>query len=330
MAVSTGISAQESDRDGKEWAVTGLSTDFIREVPDYTGELGDQALMGTLVEILDEDGYWVKIKTPEPYTGWVNEMGLVRMDGKAVGEWLKAEKYICTGLFTHVYEAPSETSGIITDLVLGDILKTGFGEDGKRLKTKRFVGVELPSGKKGYVRSEDVTGLRLWAEERLKKETEDEDGFRQDIEKTARWFVGVPYMWGGTSIKNVDCSGLTRSVFLANGILLPRNASQQARVGEVIRIKGEDGKLDLGGLLKGDLLFWGREAGDGQEERVTHVGMYLGNGMFIHSSQLVRIDSFTTYTRMPLGARRIIGHADEKGSGIISMRRSPSYFSESY
>ncbi len=77
--------------------------------------------------------------------------------------------------------------------------------------------------------------------------------------------------WGGTSIKNVDCSGLVRNVYFANGVLLPRNASQQARVGEDLGIFKDNGDVDWSGLLPGDLLFWGKAATDSTKERVTHV-----------------------------------------------------------
>ena len=76
--VSPGIAVLSQETNHK-WAVVEFSANFMREAPDYTAELGDQALMGTVVEILDKSGYWVKIKRPEPYTAWVNEMGLVPM-----------------------------------------------------------------------------------------------------------------------------------------------------------------------------------------------------------------------------------------------------------
>lgn len=328
LAAAVPAFSQEQEWSGKEMAIVDLSANFIREEHEYEAELGDQALMGTLVEILDRSSYWIKIKTPEPYVGWVNEMGLAMKDGKEVGEWLDAPRYICTAFTSHVYSDPSEDSLPVCDLVLGDILLKTFKGNGKTLKVKGFCAVELPSGKKGFVRSTDLKDLDGWAEERRKLEKDDEDSFRTDIIRTAERFVGVPYMWGGTSTKNTDCSGLTRTVYLANGILLPRNCSQQVKVGEDVPIRNAEGEIDFGKLIPGDLIFWGRAKEGDKPERATHVGIYLGDGKFIHSSQMVRINDSASYTRVPIRARRVVGHVDEKGSGIVSMRRSPYYFNQ--
>ena len=128
----------------------------------------------------------------------------------------------------------------------------------------------------------------------------------------------------------LDCSGLTRSVFFANGILLPRNASQQGRIGENLPLFSAEGKVVWDWLLPGDLVFWGREASDGKPAKATHVGIYIGDGRFIHSSFMVRINSLDPsspdyYARKPLCARRIVGHVDAPDSGIISVFASPSY-----
>lgn len=339
LAVSLSSFAQGGQ---KNWAVVEFSANLMREAPDYAAELGDQALMGTVVEVLDKSGYWVKIKSPEPYTAWVNEMGLVPMDEKELQDYIEAPKYICTASFSHIYEEPSPDSRIVSDLVLGDIVRIMYSvkthtsgryngyEEGRAVLKKRFAGVVLPSGKTGYVPAKDVAVFHKWAKDR-KGRASDESAFRQDLLATGYRFLGVPYMWGGTSIKNVDCSGFTRSAYFANGVLLPRNASQQARVGEDVRIFKDNGEVDWSGLLPGDLLFWGKAATDSTKERVTHVGMYIGEGRFIHSAQVVRINSLDStasdfYDRKPVRARRVVGHIDEDGSGIVSTFSSPFYF----
>ena len=323
-------------------AVVELSANFMREEPSFSAELGDQALMGTVVEVLERQGDWVKIKSPDPYTAWAEGRGLVMMDDNEIADYLESPKYICTAGVSHIYEEPSLKSRIISEFVLGDLVRIMYKtithtsgslkgyEEGRVVLTKKFVGVVLPSGKTGYVPAKDVAVFYKWAKDRKTNST-NEKVFRNDLVETAKRFLGVPYMWGGTSIKNVDCSGLARSVFFANGVLLPRNASQQGRIGENLPLFNADGTVDWSALLPGDLVFWGREATDSTAARATHVGIYIGDGRFIHSSFMVRINSLDRsaedfYDRRPLCARRIIGKIDEEGSGIVSTFFSPDYF----
>ena len=339
LTLSAALSAQDVPA---RKAVVELSANFMREDPDYAAELGDQVLMGTVVEVLEEDGYWVRIKTPEPYTAWVTDMGLVWMAPREMEDYMEAPKYICTADISHVYEEPSLKSGIVSELVLGDIVRILYKtithtrgslkgyDEGRAVLRKKFVGVVLPSGKTGYVPSRDVAVFYKWAKDR-KEVAGNEETFGEDIVRTARRFLGVPYMWGGTSIKNVDCSGLVRSVYFACGVLLPRNASQQAHAGKEVAIFSPSGLTDWSALMPGDLIFWGRSATGQAPEKATHVGIYIGGGRFIHSSQFVRISSLDPsdedyYDRKPLRARRIAGMVDVMGSGAASVFSSPHYF----
>lgn len=364
----------------RRMAVVEFSADFMREKPDYAAELGNQALMGTVVEIVGREGYWVKIKSPDPYAAWVTDLGLVEMTGEEAEDYLAAPKYICTAAATHIFEEPSTDSRIVSEFILGDIVRVMFEskthsdkrakeadgsrldsrkysadresmaseegrsairkhstdgsamatEDGRPVIKKHFAGVILPSGKTGYVPVKDVVRLESWASDRESRR-KDEAAFRQDLVSTALGFLGVPYLWGGTSIKNVDCSGLSRSVYFANGLLLPRNASQQAVAGCDRNIFNDSGDVDWSGLQPGDLIFWGKAATDSTKARATHVGMYIGEGRFIHSAQVVRINSLDPsapdyYDRKPIGARNMVGSVDEPDSGVVFIGSSPFYF----
>ncbi len=114
------------------------------------------------------------------------------------------------------------------------------------------------------------------------------------LTRTALRYVGVPYVWGGESFGGVDCSGFVQAVFRRNGIELPRTADAQFEVGR--RIAQE-------GLQPGDLVFFQTYA-----EGASHVGIYLGDGRFVHASASdgVRVDSLSDdyYSSRYLGARR--------------------------
>jgi cell wall-associated NlpC family hydrolase len=106
------------------------------------------------------------------------------------------------------------------------------------------------------------------------------------ILKTAYRFMGIPYLWGGTSTKGMDCSGFTKTVYFLNGIVLQRDASQQVNTGELVDVKN-----GWENLQAGDLLFFGRKAEGDKKERITHVAIYIGDGDFIHAAGRVRINS---------------------------------------
>jgi hypothetical protein len=107
---------------------------------------------------------------------------------------------------------------------------------------------------------------------------------RDEIVSTAKSFIGVPYSWGGTSLQQgFDCSGLTMAVYKLNGLKLPRSSKDQFAVGIAI---------SRNQLVKGDLVFFATSQG----KKVTHVGIYAGDGQFIHApgeDKRIRVDSLS-------------------------------------
>jgi cell wall-associated NlpC family hydrolase len=96
----------------------------------------------------------------------------------------------------------------------------------------------------------------------------------KQIIKTAEKYIGTPHCMGGTSKKCIDCSGLTFVSFAKHKIEIPRNSQEQARYGRII--------FDRNDLKKGDLVFFTKSYST--SDYITHVGIYLGNGKFIHAS----------------------------------------------
>ncbi len=272
----------------KRWAVVDLSSIYMRIAPDYESALETQELMGTVVEIVGEKGYWREIISPQPYQAWCTEKGIVEMSEKEIEAYKAAPKCIFTGLYGHVYENPSEKAATICDLIGGDVMRIAgqAGNDGKKgrsLKGK-WRQIMLPSGRVGWVKSSQIKeheSFRSIAKGEGNSESIS-DGLMERIIAQAFKLKGVPYLWGGMTPKGVDCSGLVRWSYLMNGILLPRNASQMVHCGD---------EVSLDALQRGDLVFFGTPATSEKPRRVTHVGIYIGDGRIIHSSHMVRVNS---------------------------------------
>jgi cell wall-associated NlpC family hydrolase len=122
---------------------------------------------------------------------------------------------------------------------------------------------------------------------------------REELLKTADSFVGVPYLWGGTSPNTgFDCSGLSMTVYQLNGLDLPRSSREQYETGSPV------GRNDL---LKGDLVFFATSGKD----KVAHVGVYVGDGRFIHAAgrgKNIRVDHLSSsyYKKRYVGGRTYI------------------------
>jgi hypothetical protein len=277
----------------KRMAVVETSTCYMRIAPDYESALETQELMGTVVEIVGEQGYWRESVSPQPYKAWTTEKTLVEMTGEEMDEYKKAPKYMFTELYGHIYTKPSEKSQTICDLVGGDVMRMALkgGRADKAVRTEpravtkgKWAQVLLPSGRTGWVCRKDLRPLDDRIDIRMgdKAEGKVSQEKMEDIIASAMKLVGVPYMWGGMSSKGVDCSGLVRIACIMNDVLLPRNASQQIKCGVPV---------ELADLQRGDLVFFGKPATEDKPMRVTHVGIYLGDNHIIHASHLVRINS---------------------------------------
>lgn len=290
----------------KPWALVTISVACLRGEPRSGAELVSQAIMGTPVKVLECDGGMSRVQTPDGYIAYVTDSSLQFLSADGFAAWKKARRVVVTANLSMAYEKPEENiDAAVSDLLLGNILEY-------KGETAGFVQVSLPDGRTGYVKKTDVKEFSEWAEQNFDMPT---------IERSARRMMGTPYLWGGMSAKMADCSGFVRTAYFSNGIILQRDASQQALTGKKI-----DPKKWRTEAEPGDLIFIGTKSG-----KVTHVAMYIGNGKYIHSSGRVKINSmdksasdFLDYNFLSMS--RIKGEVGTKG--IVAVRNHEWYFNK--
>jgi gamma-D-glutamyl-L-lysine dipeptidyl-peptidase len=262
----------EAELEGKHQAIVTISVANLRSAPKHSAELATQATMGTPLKVWKKQNGWYLVQTPDQYLAWVDYGGIALMDQTAFMNWQQGKKLIYTKTYGFAHAAADKNATTVSDMVYGDVMVL-------KNKAKDFYEVTFPDGRTGYVAAAEAMGYKEWVASR--KPTE------ENLVASSKELLGLPYLWGGTSVKGMDCSGFTKTVFFMNGLVLPRDASQQIHIGELVNTeKGWDE------LRPGDLLFFGVPAKDGKPERVVHVGMWIGgNQEFIHSAGRVRINS---------------------------------------
>jgi len=290
----------------KQYGVINLSAANIRSERRHGSEMLTQAILGTPVKIFDKKGSWYKIQTPDKYMGWIDDYGIHPMTEKEMKSWNQSDKIIFMEHTGFVYTEENCQGDVVSDIVLGNMLK--------HLETsENFFKVLLPDGRTGYVEKSKAKTEKDWLD--------NIELTGESLVEMSKEFMGIPYLWGGTSAKAIDCSGFMKTVYWMHGIILQRDASQQVLWGEEISMK-DDYKL----LQKGDLIFFGRS-----DERITHVGMHIGNKEFIHEAGRTKInsldptaDNYSGYRASSIRkTRRIIG--SENAEGISTYKTNEFY-----
>lgn len=283
------------------WGIVRISVAHLREKPSHSAEIVSQALMGTPLRLLEKNGEWWRAQSPDGYISYIIGNSIITKNAEEMNKWRQSNRLVITSLTqVNVYDNKNIMSvrNVVTDLVNGCIV------NGQLSKNDDKIEITLPDGRKGWLKTKDVVTIEEWANQKFDADK---------ILDIAYSMMGTPYLWGGMSTKSLDCSGLARVCYFSNGIILMRDASQQALTGT--RLEASDWK----NCMAGDLLFFG----NAKTRKVTHVAVYDSNGKYVHASGRVKRNSVDPnskeYLTTPfLHAVRINGNEGTKGITRVS------------
>jgi cell wall-associated NlpC family hydrolase len=240
-----------------------------------------QAIYGSNVVQFEEKSGWAKVRTPDQYNGWVRLVEMRPEDQLYAASGKIAQ---VNSLTANLYREPDVTAHrpllTVPFETRLEVIAEGQGDD------SRWLQVRLPSNGSAWIQIGDVnlSPHALTIPESI---------------ALGKRFLGLTYTWGGRSSLGYDCSGFTQMLVRSRGIIMPRDADLQAAWEGVAPV-------DRKRLRPGDLLFFG-----GSATQITHTGMFIGHGQFIHDTtnghpgvQISRLQD-QPWTKLLVACRRI-------------------------
>ncbi|MFA6923975.1 MAG: C40 family peptidase [Bacteroidales bacterium] len=232
-----------------EYGFCDLSVVAVRREPSNLSEMTTQLLFGDIFQIIKKQDEWIQVKIfYDEYEGWINQTQFKQISGET---------------FIKLTNTSPDLSTDLVQLIINDTQKTVI---------PILMGSSFPCLVNNSFHIEETKYI-------FEGQTADKNKFknRNNIAETAYMYLNAPYLWGGRSPFGIDCSGFTQMVFKLNGIKLPRDANQQASIGDILSFPDEP--------QQGDLAFF-----ENDEKKITHVGIILGKSQIIHASGKVRIN----------------------------------------
>jgi hypothetical protein len=242
----------------------------LRREPSHAAELVTQVLLGEEVLLLRAENEWLRVQAGDGYVAWVHRHSLVRDTPPDKADFLRRLRsgepepgaWIVTGRAVVARAGPGPLDPPVAELVQGGRVAAAAAED----LHLEAIEVRLPDGLAGWIpASAALPAERL--EERFTR------AGRAILDHAAQ-SLGSPYLWGGTSERGYDCSGLIQRIYGLHGVRMPRDSDQQFEVGQPI-----DPGPDHGAVQAGDLAFFSESGG-----RATHVGILAEGGRMLHCS----------------------------------------------
>ena len=220
----------------------------VRAEASDRSEMVNQLLFGETFEVVDAFGTWKVIRgSLDKYEGFIDQKQFLPISEET---------------FTYLKQSQDRFPQNILSWVT----------DAKGQKTLLMPASSMAGFKNGLLNFGDH---KFEYDEPLSDPSKGVSG--HSILEAARLYLNAPYIWGGRSLTGIDCSGLVQNVYKMNGIKLHRDASYQAKQGEILNLISE--------ALPGDLAFFDNDAGE-----IIHVGIVADEGKLIHASGHVRID----------------------------------------
>lgn len=254
-----------------QYGICLLTTVPIRFNSDHKSQMVSQLIFGETYSIIESTESWLKIvTTDDSYQGWIDVAQHTQLSENEFSNTQSTDRFYSLGPIDGIV---NQTNGLITILTIGSIL---YGKSQFSISDSHFVF----HGEINQPNQNSIT---------------------KSILECAKSCMGFPYLWGGKTIMGFDCSGFVQVIFRMNGIMMPRDASQQIAIGTEIPFENAQA---------GDLAFFG------DQHSVTHVGIISNGNSIIHCSAKVRKDTIDQkgiissdsqqYTHQLLSVRRII------------------------
>ena len=256
--------------------------------PSDKTDVVSQAIYGSNVTLLVSRGEWSRIQTADHYRGWIPSRH-IRIVLSGNGYATDGPVVQVESLFANIYGEPDVTKHkpVVTvpfETRL-EVAPADAAAGSQKSDPDGWTKIRLPGKTDAWIQTGDVetNPKRLSIAESI---------------ELAKRFLGLPYLWGGTSSFGFDCSGFTQMLVRERGYNMPRDADKQAAWSGVVAVERKD-------LQAGDLLFFGSSP-----KKIDHTGMYIGDGQFIHDStndhpvvQISRLDD-QPWTRLLVASRR--------------------------